>query len=560
MAAVWSFACLLLSVPAELPPPVPSGMDLLYNDRVPFTAAGEPLVTLGIASGRRLLVVRAASPMVADYYEGGVHKRATVRAGDAVELTIIRAQPARRRHYVDLEGVRFGDAAALDQALAGWRARGYPQVEALEEGPVLGIGGRLIDNREYRVVLPAQTAEAAQELITQAYDRFGVRAFASARLGERPWGELLIRVGGMPLGRATSFVRFAAPGAAIQVDAVEHAKGYAWHGVEDRRYEGEIYGVVDPDGLLAAVNVLGAERVLAGVVPAELFASSPVEALKAQAVAARNQLLAKLGKRHHDDPFRLCSEQHCQVYPGVLKEDPRTTAAVAATTGEVLFHERRLVDTVYSSTCGGHTEDNDAVWGNDPDPALRARPDFAVTDPTLARFADGLDADEITTWLKSHPVTYCGRATKARTEKLRWQRKLTAPELAKLLAPRYSALGPLRDLVVDERGAGGRVISLHLIGEHGEATVLHELPIRRLLGGLNSGAFVIEGQHDESGRLLAATFIGGGWGHGVGMCQLGAVGRAEAGMSYLDILAHYYNGAGIERLYGAALSQHAALP
>ncbi|MBI3178792.1 MAG: SpoIID/LytB domain-containing protein [Deltaproteobacteria bacterium] len=549
---------MLVALAAELPPPQPSGMDLLYNDRVPFAASGEPLVTLGIASGRRRLVVRAPATMVADYYEGGMHKRATVRPLDAVELTIVRAQPARRRHYVDLEGVALTDAHKLDVVLSGWRARGYPQVEALEEGPVLGIAGRLIDNREYRVVLPAQGPEAAQRIISEVYERFGVRAFASARLSERPWGELLIRVNGTPLGRATSFVRFAAPGAAIQVDAVEHAAGYAWHGVEDRRYEGEIYGVVDPDGLLAAVNVLGAERVLAGVVPAELFASSPPEALKAQAVAARNQLLAKLGKRHHADPFRLCSEQHCQVYPGVLKEDPRSTAAVTATTGEVLFHEGHLVDTVYSSTCGGHTEDNDAVWGNDPDPALRGRPDFDVTDPALARFADGIDAGEIEDWLASRPLTYCSRASLVRPEKLRWQKTLSADELAKLLAPRYAGLGHLTDMAIEERGAGGRVIGLRLMGQRGEAIVLHELPIRKLLGGLNSGAFVMNSRRDEFGKLLAVTFTGGGWGHGVGMCQLGAVGRAEAGMSYLDILGHYYSGAGIEHLYGPLVSARRA--
>ena len=540
---------------ANEPSPVPSGMDLLYSDRIAFKPSGEPIITLGIMSGRERVVLRSAAAIQADFYEAGTLKHATVRGGDTIDIAVVRAQPATRRFYIDLEGVPWGAADKLDWTLATWRARGYSKVEALEEGTVLGIGGKVIDNRELRVVLPVDSPKAAAHNIDEIYARFGVRPFVSARLGERPWGELKVKGTAAPLGTATSYVRLVAPGAALQVDGVEHDQGYAWHGFDDRQFKGEIYVVVDPDGRLAVVNVLGAEDVLMGVVPAEISASSHSEALKAQAVAARNQLFAKLGKRHHDDPFHLCSEQHCQVYAGTGKEDPRTTDAVAATSGELAFYDGKLVDTVYSSSCGGHTEDNDAVWGNRPDPALRGRPDFDVSaelDPTLSPFVNGIPEDRLSTWLTTRPATFCGKATKAHPDKFRWKKTYTAAELNGFLADGFASLGSLTHLDVVERGRGGRIKSLKLIGDKGETTILHELNIRRLFGNLNSGALIIQEQRDKGGKLLAVTFVGGGWGHGAGMCQLGAVGRAEAGQLYRQILAYYYNGASIERLYTVA--------
>jgi len=538
---------------ATEPALVPSGMDLLYSDRIAFKPSGEPIITLGIVAGRERVALRSTVAIQADFYEAGTLKRATVRGGDAIDISIVRAQPATRRTYVDLEGVPWAANDKLDWTLATWRARGYAAVEALEEGTVVGIGGRVIDNRELRVVLPVADAQKAKIVIDEIYRRFGIRPSASARLSERPWGELKVKGTTAPLGIATSFVRFVAPGGTIQVDGVEHAKGYAWHGFENRQYAGEIYVVVDPDGRLAVVNVLGAEQVLAGVVPAEIYTSSPAEALKAQAVAARNQLFAKLGKRHHDDPFHLCGEQHCQVYAGTNKEDARTTDAVLATTGELAFLKGKLVDTVYSSSCGGHTEDNESVWGNRPDPALRAdltSRSRAKTTRTLRRSRTASPTTSCRAGLREGlPPSADKPPRPTRTSSA--GRRATAPLSSTPSLPNgYASILPLNHLETIARGKGGRIESLRLIGDKGEATVLHELNIRRLFGNLNSGAFIIDEVRDDKGKLVSVTFTGGGWGHGVGMCQVGAVGRAEAGHDYRRIVAHYYNGATIERLYG----------
>lgn len=541
---------------AVAPAPIPSGMELLYSDRVAFQADGEPIVALGLMSGQSQITVRARAQMNVDFYEGEIFKRATVQPGAEVIVTVRRARPAKRLYFVDLEGVTWGDQLELERARTKWLQRGLASVEVIEEGTVLGIGGRVLDNRELRLWLPAASQRDAQREATRLYERWGDRAMVTARLAEHPWAELDVRLGAAPLGRAVSYVRFSSEDGQVQVAQVTYGVGYSWGGREDRFFDGEIYVAVDPEGTLAAVNVVGAERILEGVVPSELFASAHPESLKAQAVAARNQLFAKLGRRHHDDPFHLCSEQHCQVYSGTSREDPRTNEAVLATRGEVLFRETRLVDTVYSSTCGGHTENNDVVWGNKPDPALRGQPDFDTTRaPELGRFAADGAAPHMHDWVATTPPTFCSLASQTKMNKFRWEKTLLAQELQALLTPRFAHLGRLRDVEAHERGRGGRVMTLRLVGERGQTTVLHELPIRKLFGNLNSGAFVIDAERDAAGFLTRLTFRGAGWGHGVGMCQLGAIGRAEAGYRYRDILRHYYNGATVERVYGVDSSQ-----
>ena len=130
-----------------------------------------------------------------------------------------------------------------------------------------------------------------------------------------------------------------------------------------RPYWGGIYVTVGAHGQLVVVNEVPADKLLEGLVPAEIFPSAPAAALRAQAVAARGELFRKTGVRHLVDPYLLCARTHCQVYAGAGHEHPRTSAAVAATRGLVLLEEDgRVVDTVYSAVCGGHTEDNDAVW------------------------------------------------------------------------------------------------------------------------------------------------------------------------------------------------------
>ena len=538
-----------LANPQSVPPAIPSGMDLLYDERIPLLAQGEPVVTLGIASGESEVVVRGSTPLRVAFYQNGVLKQATVPTGQPVEVRIKRSQAATRVYYVDLEAVSNPTPERVARALVVWRQRGLGNTTALEEGTLLGMAGRVIDNRTVRMVVPVPNARLAAQQASSLARRFGVRTQVKERLAERPWAELTLRTPAGSLGLAASYVRFAAEGGSVQVANVEYGRGYSWHGRADRGYRGEVYAVVDPNGRLAAVNAIPAETLLQGVVPAEIYASSPMEALKAQAVAARNTLLAKLGRRHITEPFHLCGEQHCQVYAGVEKEAPRTTEAVRATAGQVLFYRGKVVDAVYSSNCGGHTEDNDAVWGDAPNPALRGRPDFDTSDRQLRPFAEGLSNANMDAFVRAQPPSYCGRVAHPRPDKFRWQKTLRAHDLQAIMQRAYPSLGVLQDMQPLGRGPGGRLLGLRLVGSRKSVVVNRELPIRQLFGNLNSAAFTLQPQHDRRGALSAVTFTGGGWGHGVGLCQLGAIGRAEAGQSFTEILAHYYNGARVEQIY-----------
>jgi stage II sporulation protein D len=276
------------------------------------------------------------------------------------------------------------------------------------------------------------------------------------------------------------------------------------------------------------------------LIPAEIFPSAPEEALKAQAVAARGELLSKIGTRHIGDPFRLCSTTHCQVYSGTGHETSRTTAAVEATRGEVLFEATGgLADPVYSANCGGHTENNENVWSHMPPlPSLRGHRDAEKpTDP----YARGVTEGNVAAFIANPPRSFCGRAKLGSGDRFRWTVTRSREEMNKLLA-KYR-LGALRSIEVLERGVSGRARAVRVTGTTRAETIRGELRIRQTFGNLRSSLFVVEVKDG------GAVFRGAGFGHGVGMCQTGAIGMGEAGKSYREILRHYYPGTTIRKLW-----------
>jgi SpoIID/LytB domain protein len=329
---------------------------------------------------------------------------------------------------------------------------------------------------------------------------------------------------------------------------VEFGVGYPSHGFEDRSYWGKLYVAVDREGRLALVNAAPEDKLLAGLVPAEMYPGASEEALKTQAVAARTELLTKIGTRHLGDPYLVCSSVHCQVYSGAGRENPRTTAAIAATRGQVLFSEGigDLVDTVYSASCGGFTESNENVWDDmAADPALRGRPDVAgANSGTYTRFGGAITDANIREFLTAAPPAFCKTASK--NARYRWTVRRTAAEMDQMTAS--LGIGSVRSIEVLERGISGRAKTIKVTGERGDKTVRGELHIRQLFGGLSSAMFVVDVEKSGA-RPSAFVFSGGGFGHGVGMCQTGAMGMAEAGFKYTDILRHYYRGSKIRKLY-----------
>ncbi|HZA49812.1 MAG TPA: SpoIID/LytB domain-containing protein, partial [Myxococcaceae bacterium] len=407
------------------------------------------------------------------------------------------------------------------------------------------IAGKVIDNRRQLLLLEgALTPEAATRVQADFLQRFGASTALFEELRQPASGMLaLVNERGEVVAEGVDRIDVETlAGETIGVRQVEFGVGYDFHGFEDRHYRGAVRFVVDRHGTLAAVNVVPLEVLLQGLVPSEIFAKAHPEALKAQAVTARGEVLAKVGTRHLADPYLLCAEQHCAVYRGVTGEAPQTNAAVDATRGEALFsRDGRLVDSVYSAICGGHTEDNDKVWGGPPNPNLRGKPDLLRStgrEPT---------PKDLSRFLSTEVPAACRLSTLSAPGKYRWERRFSPAEVDEALAD--LGVGSVRALSVTERGVSGRALAMLVSGEKG-ATQLHgELVIRRRFRMLNSSMFEIDAERDGEGRLLAWTFRGGGWGHGVGMCQTGAIGRAEAGHDHRRILRHYFNGAKVARIY-----------
>ena len=522
-------------------------LELLYSRRLSFED-GQPLVTVRVAEGRREIVLVPRGPLSVLARTAKGETQAVVGAGPPGRwlLRLLEGTPGVGASWVELEQIAYENKQALQRAREEWIARGVP-VRIATVGEAYGIAGHVVDTRRYAVLAEGDATEAgARRQLEELSAKFGVRAQIHRELSVRPAGRIELRdPSGAVAAVGESALELRAE-SGITAFAVEFGMGYSFHGFEDRTYPGRLFATVDASGKLALVAAVPMERLVKGVVPSEIFARAHLEALKSQAVTARGEVLAKIGARHLGDPYLLCAEQHCQVYKGIAAEEPGPAAAVDATRGEALFAGveggSRLVDSVYSAVCGGFTEDNDAVWGGPPNPSLRGRPDFDLRAPLMAPFADGIGEALVSRFVRLNPVpSYCALSGLARPDKVRWRKSFTQAEVDEACAA--LGVGSVRALAVEGRGVSGRARALRIVGNRGAARVYGELAIRRLFHNLNSGMFVVE-------RAGAAwVFTGGGWGHGSGMCQTGAIGRAERGASYREILGWYYSGATPVRIY-----------
>ena len=544
-------------------------LELLYSRRLAFDA-GQPLITVRVVEGREEMAVTPKGPLTVNVRTPeGLPKLALTDGSPGRWLVRIKGgKPGVGAVWAELEQLRFGDKEGVQLARDEWKGRGVP-TRVATVGSVYGIAGHIVDTRRWSVLAEGDATEAsAHKQADQLLEKYGVRQSLYRELSSRPSGRIeLVSPAGSVVAEGAGALELRVDGGTLSVEEVEYGMGYAHHGFETRVYPGRLYAAADAEGKLALIAALPMERLVKGVVPSEIFAKAHGEALRAQAVTARGEVLAKVGARHLGDPNLLCSEQHCQVYRGLSAEKRSTDLAVDATRGEALFAQARvgetdpppeategdepeageetvsvLVNSVYSAVCGGYTEDNDVVWGGPPDPSLRGRPDFDPNQRIVKKYADGI-TDGLVRKFVSNPVpSYCTLSGMARLDKIRWKKSFTESEVDELCASR--GVAHVKSLTVDGRGVSGRARALVIEGEHGQtARVVGELQIRRLFKNLNSGMFVVD---HAAGKW---TFTGGGWGHGSGMCQTGAIGRAQRGSNYRQILAWYYSGAAPEVMY-----------
>lgn len=287
------------------------------------------------------------------------------------------------------------------------------------------------------------------------------------------------------------------------------------------------------------VNVLDLENYTHGVLASEMPIRSPMEALKAQAILARSHaLFIKLvTRRHRKDGYDVCDEQHCQVYSGVRAENERSRGVVEGSRGSIVTYKGKVAHVIYSSNCGGHTQSGSDLtgWGDVPywkgvadGPALPERP----ASPWALR-----------QWLSGLPSAYCKPSTYVHPAHFRWTRVIAFSELGERVGRRYK-LGRLKAIRPLRRSPSGNVNALMLIGTKKSVKVDSEMTIRGLLGmgSLRSTLFIFDTEFDKQKKPEWLIFHGGGWGHGVGMCQSGAMGRAEAGQSHEEIIKAYFPG------------------
>ncbi len=511
---------------------------ILYSTRFTFTDDGLPLVTVEIMSGKKDVKLHAKGG-IGVHPDGAGGSTIESDGGEAWTITVENAKPAVLQDWTIVETLQPDDATGIAAAMTRWKERGFDP-RSFEIGTVFGTGGEVIDTREIRIAVDPVAAGKGAERGQAIAKRFGIPTSVHQELVRRPSGMIVARSGGTTIRNPSVlwFVPKRATETLGVADVPTNTGGSQLEtGTEERRYWGSVYVTLDHEGMLVAANAVPEDKLLAGLVPAEMYPDAPAEALEAQAIAARTELLQKIGRRNLTDPFLLCSTQQCQVYAGAGKEDPRATKAIERTRGMVVLRDGGgLVDIRYSASCGGHTEDNDTIWGGEADPSLRGRGDdpknaaTRITDENLDAFLDG-DAD-----------AWCAKGKQAK-KKFRWTERIAGDDLNARVAVEYPEIGRVKNLVAKQRGVSGRIQLLSIKGDKGAVDVSGDLHIRRLLGGLKSTLFEIKREGD------AFVFRGAGFGHGVGMCQMGAIGMADAGKGHVEILKHYYRGTHLHKLY-----------
>jgi SpoIID/LytB domain protein len=355
---------------------------------------------------------------------------------------------------------------------------------------------------------------------------------------------------------------------AFALDGVTIGIGFHWERKERQVFRGA-FRLAKREAGLTVMNDVSLEEYVTSVISSEMSASCPLELLKAHAVISRSwlwfpkanppasrrgqserlsshEILRWYGREAHPD-FDVCADDHCQRYQGITKAfSPAAAEAVRATAGVFLRYHGTICDARFSKCCGGVTERYATAWEDEDIPYLRS-----VYDGPANGGQGRPPYDSPETWIRSNPPAYCNthdsellsRALPGFDQETRdfyrWQVAYTPAELANLIGSRLAVdLGPIRDVQALARGPSGRIYRLKIIGERDYIIVGKELEIRRALSSthLYSSAFVVD---KEPGRFV---LTGAGWGHGVGLCQIGAAVMATGGETYAEILQHYYRG------------------
>lgn len=357
---------------------------------------------------------------------------------------------------------------------------------------------------------------------------------------------------------------------------------FHWERKEDQQFQGALKLIVRND-LITAINLINVEDYLTSVISSEMSATASLELLKAHAVISRSWLLAQIEKnkeiiaskekystftetedelirwydREDHTDFDVCADDHCQRYQGITRASANIQTvkqAIEETRGQVLESENKICDARFSKCCGGVVEEFQNCWED-------------IKFPYLVKLRDDVDSSNVpdltieaesVKWIQSRPSAFCNTQDKKilgqvlnnydqeTTDFYRWTVTYTQDELSALVLKRSGIdFGLIQELIPVERGTSARLVKLKIVGSKKTLIIGKELEIRRILSTshLYSSAFTIKKDGDKF------ILTGAGWGHGVGLCQIGAAVMGEKGYSYDKILLHYYVGASLEKLY-----------
>ena len=329
------------------------------------------------------------------------------------------------------------------------------------------------------------------------------------------------------------------PADTIALHALTTGTGYFFATESDRSYRGLIEIHPGPGKGFGVINRIPLEEYIAGVLPSEMPSHWPLEALKAQAVAARTDTLSMMG-RHNAEGFDVCDEVHCQAYRGIQSEREVTNRAVSETSGVVLMNGNQPFPAVYSAQCGGRTQSFKEAWGREAPVVGVADYDAEGSPGTFP-----LPPWELKKWVKEASGAYCDMPTLKGYRNFRWMTILSGSDLQ--AKERLQGIGRILSVRVTKRSQAGWAQEVLFTGESGEKRIQNDA-IRGVLGGLRSNLVWFEDWKDADGFLDELIIYGGGWGHGVGMCLVGACGLAKRGWDFRRILKHYYPEAAFKKI------------
>lgn len=366
-------------------------------------------------------------------------------------------------------------------------------------------------------------------------------------------------------------------------------KEFHWEQKENQRFQGTLK-IINDNKKISIINVIPLEDYLKSVISSEMSSTANIEFLKTHSIISRSWVLAQIEKKNKsksissksdkiskDDEifvwydkddhqlFDVCADDHCQRYQGITKiQNKNVVRAIKATYGLVLTQNNEICDTRFSKCCGGISESFENVWQNEKYEYLSSIVDYKFPpDDFNMDFSKEKNAIK---WIKAAPKSFCN-CTSAKilnqvlvnydqktTDFYRWEIKYTQAELKDIITKKSGIdFGDILDIIPISRGYSGRLIKIMIVGSNKTMTIGKELEIRRILAEkhLYSSAFVVEKYFEDENKKIPAEFkfFGAGWGHGVGLCQIGAAVMGDNGHKFDEILNHYFKNAAIKKIY-----------